>query len=107
MDGAEVGAPFQQVGSEGMAESVWTDGFRQADGFAQYLDDVEDHDAGNVFSLPADENEVFVLLFDIHRVPVDEVELELADGTGRNGYEALFVAFPVYFDEAFFQIEVG
>ena len=68
---------------------------------------MEDHDAGNVFSLPADENEVFVLRFDIHRVPVDEVELELADGTGRNGYEALFVAFPVYFDEAFFQIEVG
>ena len=90
-----------------MAEGVGADVLGQSDGVGQYFDDVENHDAGDVPSFPADEDKVLVAAFDVHRVSVDEIKLQLADGTWGDGYKALFVPLAFYFDEAFFQIEVG
>ena len=50
-----------------------TDVFFQADGIGQFLDEMEDHDAGNVLSSFADEHIVFVSGFDGCLISLDEV----------------------------------
>ena len=90
------------MGSERVSEGVGADVLGQSDGFGQNLDDVEDHDARDILSFTADEDKVLVATFDVHRMSVNEIELKLADGTGRDGYEALFTSLTFYLDEAFF-----
>ena len=43
-----------------MAEGVRADALGQSDSFTEHLDDVEDHNAGDVFPFAADENEIFI-----------------------------------------------
>ena len=70
------------MGGEGVTEGVRTDGLLQPDAFGQFLDDVEDHDAGDVLSESADEDIVVVARLDVLSVAVDEVMFEFLDGTG-------------------------
>ena len=71
----EVRTSFEKVCGKGVAEGMRADVFGQADSFGQDFDDVEDHDAGNVLSFPANENKVFVAAMDFHRMAVNEIEL--------------------------------
>ena len=107
LDGTEVGTPFKQMGGEGVTEGVRTDGLLQPDAFGQLLDDVEDHDAGDVLSESADEDIVVVARLDVLSVAVDEVMFEFLDGTGRDGDQPLLAPFAFHLDEAFLQIELG
>ena len=68
---------------------------------------MEDHDTGNVLTLSADEDIILVTTFDFHCMSVNEIKLQLADGTGGDGHKPLFTSFAFYFDEAFFKIKVG
>lgn len=45
LDGSQVGASFQQVGSKGVAEGMWTDVFGDAGFAGQFFNEVEYHDA--------------------------------------------------------------
>ena len=73
LDGTQIGATFQQVSGERMAECMGTDVFFQADGIGQFLDEMEDHDSGNVLASFADEHIVFVSGFDGCLIALDEV----------------------------------
>lgn len=42
---AKVGATFEQVGGEGVAEGMWADGFLEPRLLSQFLDDMEHRDA--------------------------------------------------------------
>ena len=87
-----------------MSERVRTYIFLQSDVFCQFLDDVEYHDARDVFSAFADKNKVFIAWFDCHVVSVDEIGLEFLYASPGYGNKALLVAFPVYLDKSLFQI---
>ena len=73
LNGAEIGASFQQVGGERMAESMWTDILGEPDGFAQHFDDVENHDSGDVLSTFTDEYIIFIPGLDVHHIAVHKV----------------------------------
>lgn len=65
------------------------------------------HNARNVLAYPADEDKIFVTGADFCFFAFYEVILQLVDGTGRDGYQALFVSLAFHFDKAFGKVEVG
>lgn len=107
LDCPEVGSSLKQVGGEGMSEGVRTDSFLQSGLRGQFLDDVEDHDSGDVLPEAADEHEVFISGFYQSGVAVGKIVLQFVDGTGRDGNQPLLASFPLHLDESFFKIQVG
>ena len=106
--GAQVGASFKQVGGKGMAEGVRTDVFGDAGLLRQFLDEMEYHDARDIFAPACQEYIVLEVLLDFPAsIAVHEPVPYLLDGTGRYGYKALFAALTFYLDEAFVEIQVG
>ena len=79
--GTQVGASFQQVCRKRMAEGMRTDFFFQTDALCQFLDDMENHDAGDVLPEIADEDKIFKSRLYFHQVTVGEVESDLLGGT--------------------------
>ena len=73
LNGTEIGASFQQVGGERMAEGMGADVLGEPYGFAQYFDDVENHDSGDVLSTFTDEYIIFIPRLDVHCIAVHEV----------------------------------
>ena len=90
-----------------MSECMWADGLFQPNGISQFFNDMKNHDSGNVFPPFADEDKIFISLFDEGMIPVDEIELQFFDGSGRNGHQSLFAPFAFHLDESFLQVEVG
>ena len=68
---------------------------------------MKNHDARDVLASFTDENIVFVSGLDVGQVSVHEVELELVDGSGGDGHQALLTAFPFYFNETLIQVKIG
>ena len=106
LNGSQIGTTLQKVCRKGVSEGMWADIFANSDCFCQNFDDMEDHDAGNVLATFAYKDEIFVPGLDIHQVTVDEIELQFADSSWRNGHKALFVSFAFHLDETFFQVEI-
>ena len=108
LDGAEVGTSFQQVGGEGMAEGVRTDVFGDAGLLRQFLDEMEYHDARDIFAPACQEYIVLEVLLDFPAsIAVHEPVPYLLDGTGRYEYKALFAAFSFYLDKTLVKVELG
>jgi hypothetical protein len=63
-----------------MAECVRTDFFFQTYPGCQFLDDMENHDAGDVLPEIADKDKVFKSRLYFHQVTVGEVEPDFLDG---------------------------
>ena len=78
--GTQVGASFQQMCCKRMAESVRADFFFQTYPGCQVLDDMENHDAGDVLPEIADKDKVFKSRLYFHQVTVGEVEPDFLDG---------------------------
>lgn len=106
LNGAEVGATLEKVGGKRVAEGVGADGLLQPDAGGQLFDDMENHDAGDIFAEAGDEDEIFVTGLDAGKVAVGEIEIELLDGAGGDRDEALFAALALHADEAFGKVEV-
>ena len=105
---SNVDASFKQVGGKGMAEGVRTDVFGDAGLLRQFLDEMEYHDARDIFAPACQEYIVLEVLLDFPAsIAVHEPVPYLLDGTGRYGYKALFAALTFYLDEAFVEIQVG
>ena len=62
--GAQVGSSFKQVGGKGMAEGVRTDVFGDAGLLCQFLNEMEYHDARDIFAPACQEYIVFEVLLD-------------------------------------------
>ena len=91
-----------------MAEGVRTDVFGDAGLLRQFLDEMEYHDARDIFAPACQEYIVLEVLLDFPAsIAVHEPVPYLLDGTGRYGYKALFAALTFYLDEAFVEIQVG
>lgn len=104
LDGSEVGAAFQQMRRKRMPEGMGADRLPQTDAGRQLLDDVKNHDAGDVLSKFADEDIVLITGPDALVVAVVEIQGYFSDRFLRNGHQALFVAFPFHLDEAVVEI---
>ena len=105
---ADIGSARQQMGGEGVAEGVWTDGFLEPRLLGQLLDDVEHRDARHPFlEVGADEEVVFVPRLDVDLGAVGHIVHNLGYGPFGDGYQALLAALALDLDEALAQVEVG
>ena len=90
-----------------MPERMRTDTFLQSDGRCQFLDDMEHHDAGNIFPEPADKYKIFISRLDQSLFPVQKIVFQFRNGPRRNRYQALLVSLSLHFNKSFVQIQVG
>ena len=107
LDGAQVGATFKQMGGEAVAQGVRTDVFSDAGQFAQLLDDVENHLAREHGAVTIQKEDVLTAAFCRLMVArLLQIEVDLFNGGGGDGYQALLVALALDDDIAFLQEEL-
>lgn len=68
---------------------------------------MEYHDARNPVAPACQKQAVFGLFLDFAPVAVNEPMLYFLDGARGDGYKTLLAAFPLYFDKALLEVEVG
>ena len=107
LNGAQVGSPFKQVGGKTVAQGVRADDLAHACQFAQLLDDVENHLPREHGTTAVQEQDVLVALFrNLMRTRLLQIELNLLNSYGRDGYQTLFVALALDDDVTLLQIEL-
>ena len=107
LDGPQIGAAFQQMGGEGVAERMGTDILGDAGFFRQLFYHVKHHDAGDIIAPSCQKYVIFVSFLDFSQVTVCKPILYFFDGAGGDRYQALFAAFAFHLDESFLEVKVG
>ncbi len=108
LHGAEVGAAFDEVRGEGVTERVRTHRLVDARRFYPFLDEHEDHLAGEVRTSAVQEDVIFLSFLDFQLFTFSvNVKVYHLHGRRPNGNQSLFVAFAHHLDEAVVEEEVG
>ena len=93
LNGAQVGAAFEQLRGKRVAERVRADGLFQADFGGKVFDDGENHYARHFFATAVQEQNVLVFAVDIQRVAVVvNVERDGVFHAAPHRNQTLFVA---------------
>ena len=101
LDGAQVSPSLEQVGRKTMAQGVRADHFSDSGELAQLLYNVKNHLAREHCPPAVEEQDVFTAALDhLMRACLLQVKIDLVDGNGRDGHNALFVALALNHDIA-------
>lgn len=93
LDGAQVGATFEQMGGERVAQGVRRYVFAYACKFGVAFDDVEYHHAGKAASAAVEKHYVLRAQRDIQCIALREIFADAPYAFGREGHHALFGSF--------------
>ena len=105
LDGSEVGSAFEQTSGKAVAKGVGRDCFVYACLLNKVANDVEHHNAGELFFLTeTEEYIVFVSWFYVDVATVIEPEFQFFDGSLTDGYKSLFVTLSFYFYETLVEV---
>ena len=101
--GSQICTAGQEMSGEGVTQGMGTDFFMDVCFFCQFLDEVENHDASDIFNFAVNCNKdiVFVLWWNVPSVAVAEIIVQTVRGSLGDWDQSFFISFAEDFNKTF------